>query len=544
MTDVSGSSFSPESDGAYRWLLGLPKVRPLLVAGLLARFPLSMLGLSSLLLVVALTGSYALAGAIGAALALSNAALAPALGRLVDRRSARPVLLVLSAAHGLAGVLFVLVVSAGAPTPATLAVAALTGATQPQVSAIARQRWTVILADDPRLASAHAVESVSDEIAFVVGPALAASLVTIFPQAGVIAALLFAVAAVPAFAVLPTPDLAPAQGPGLATAAAALPSAAAAAAVPAAAVPADAVPAAAVATSAERGHGVLRTPGMLLMVVAFVGIGGIFGAGEVSLVAIGKDYGWQVAAGSLPVVLTLTSLVSGLIYGARRWSWPLPKQLALAGVGLALATGLLALSTGVVLTVVAVALVGIPMAPALIGGNGLAGEIVAPDRRTEGFTWMALATSVGVAIFSPVAGHVVDEVGPRPATAVVAAAGAVVAIFAVAAAVRLRRRGSAQHADSGVVLAGDDLTVDGPRFGPPSTPPTSTAPGSTTPLPAVYRLALDQSALPPAPTGSVASVPASNNADSASATPTPPNRALSDGIRPRVTAAMRIHGWA
>jgi hypothetical protein len=63
--------------GKYGSLLSIPGARGFVVAGFLARMPMSMCGLGYVLMIVALTGSYGLAGAVAATLTLSQALTAP-----------------------------------------------------------------------------------------------------------------------------------------------------------------------------------------------------------------------------------------------------------------------------------------------------------------------------------------------------------------------------------------------------------------------------------------------------------------------------------
>jgi hypothetical protein len=69
------------------------------------------------------------------------------------------------------------------------------GATIPQTGPMARARWSALLAGSPRLHTAFSVESVADELCFVIGPAAVTLLATqLLPAAGVACAALCAVA--------------------------------------------------------------------------------------------------------------------------------------------------------------------------------------------------------------------------------------------------------------------------------------------------------------------------------------------------------------
>ena len=79
--------------GRYRTFLRLPDVAVLLATALITRLPVATVALAMLMHVRAMTGSFTQAGlTVGVDLAAS-AITAPALGRIIDRRGPRAVLL-------------------------------------------------------------------------------------------------------------------------------------------------------------------------------------------------------------------------------------------------------------------------------------------------------------------------------------------------------------------------------------------------------------------------------------------------------------------
>jgi MFS family permease len=89
--------------GPYRELFSIPGTRGFVAAGLLGRMSMSMTGLGIVLMVSAVSGSYATAGAVSATCSLAIAASAPVIGRLADRHGQARVLppLVLAATASL-----------------------------------------------------------------------------------------------------------------------------------------------------------------------------------------------------------------------------------------------------------------------------------------------------------------------------------------------------------------------------------------------------------------------------------------------------------
>ena len=83
-------------------VLRLPGVRALILVGLLARIPSVSAGVTlTLHVVLDLDRGYAAAGLVGAAATIGAALGAPLLGRLVDRRGLRPVLVLTTIAEAL-----------------------------------------------------------------------------------------------------------------------------------------------------------------------------------------------------------------------------------------------------------------------------------------------------------------------------------------------------------------------------------------------------------------------------------------------------------
>ncbi|HEY1133820.1 MAG TPA: MFS transporter, partial [Nocardioides sp.] len=116
---------------SYRRLVALTSPTYVLVA-FVARVPLAMAQIGTLLLVAAETGSYGAGGATAGALAVANAVGSPLAGSLADRWGQRPVVLVQSLTGAAGLVALVLCATGGAPLATLLAVAALAGAALPQ----------------------------------------------------------------------------------------------------------------------------------------------------------------------------------------------------------------------------------------------------------------------------------------------------------------------------------------------------------------------------------------------------------------------------
>lgn len=160
---------------AYREVIGL--TGPLLpVVSFLARLPTATVQFGSVLLVARTSGSLAVAGLTGGALALGQVACGPLVGRLADRHGQRTVVLAFSLGNALALVALVAGALARLPTPALALLGATTGATVPLIGPLGRARLVALArrahAPDSTVSTALSFESTLDEISFVLGPAL------------------------------------------------------------------------------------------------------------------------------------------------------------------------------------------------------------------------------------------------------------------------------------------------------------------------------------------------------------------------------------
>jgi MFS family permease len=398
----------------YAEVFAIPRAWRFSVAGIIGRMPMSMYGLGTVLLISAGTGRYGLAGTVSAAGAIGGATFAPQLGRLVDRLGQHRVLVPVCVTFALSVAGLVAAVTLRAPDWTLFLCAIAGGATIPQTGPLARARWSVLLAGSPRLHTAFSVESVADELCFVVGPAAVTLLATqVHPAAGVTCAALCALAGSLWFAsqrsteppvVAVTPALAPAT----------------------AATSASRRPAARVRRSR------LAAPGLVVLVPAYLFLGAMFVAIDLSTVAFATRFGHKALAGLVLGVYALGSGTGGLWYGSRTWRAPAWQRLAVtllltvAGV-----CTFWAMPNLLVLTLV-IFLCGMTIAPTLIAGYSLLESTARPGRATEAMSWLSTGISVGVACGSTAAGFILDALGARWGYAFAAASGVTAALIYLA----------------------------------------------------------------------------------------------------------------
>jgi MFS family permease len=175
----------------YVALLEPRDLKQTIAVSMIGRLPIGITGLAILLLVQAATGSFSKGGAAAACYVVGLAAVAPVLGRLIDRNGPRLALLICSIAFPAALLSLVAAVEARSHSLLILIFAAVAGATFPPITVCMRTYFKQRLAEDTLLATAYSLESVLIELIFIIGPILVALFVA---AASAAAAVLFAAA--------------------------------------------------------------------------------------------------------------------------------------------------------------------------------------------------------------------------------------------------------------------------------------------------------------------------------------------------------------
>ena len=391
------------------------------VAGIIGRMPMSMYGLGTVLLISAGTGRYGLAGSVSAAGSIGGALCAPQLGRLVDRVGQSRVLIPVGVTFALSVAGLVLAVGLRAPVWTLFACGMAAGATMPQTGPMARARWSALLAGSPRLHTAFSLESVADELCFVVGPAAVTLLATqLHPAAGVVCAAVCALLGSLWFAAQRSTE------PPLV-----------AVATPSPAAP-EARPSAPGTRPARRAwfaglrQSRLAAPGLVVLVPAYLFLGAMFVSVDLSTVAFATAAGHKAIAGLVLGTYALGSGIGGLWYGARTWRAPAWQRLAVTlPLTVAGVCTFWAAPNLLVLDVV-IFLCGMTIAPSLIAGYSLLESTALAGRATEAMSWLSTGISVGVACGSTAVGFVLDAFGPRWGYAFAAACGVTAALIYLA----------------------------------------------------------------------------------------------------------------
>ncbi|MEU3919756.1 MFS transporter [Streptomyces sp. NPDC029004] len=375
-------------------------------AGFIARLPLAMIGVGIITMLSQLGFEWWLAGSVSATQALAAAAIGPQISRLVDRHGQRRV--VLPATAVTVAAIGALLLCARYAAPAwTLYVAAALAGCMPSMGALVRSRWAEIYLQSPRLLhTAYSLESVLDEVIYVVGPALAITLSTsVSAEAGPLAAAVLLAVGVLLFAAqrrTEPPVRHESQRPG---------------------------------------GSVLRIPGLGLLVLTLTSVGVAYGSVEVATVAFADAHHHKGFSGLLLGVYALGSGLAGAVFGAIRPRGAITRRLLLSVCAMAVTMVPLLFAPNLAALAGMLFVAGMAIAPTLITAMGLVSHLAPASQLTESITWLVSGLSVGVALGYAASGWVVDVAGASAGYRVPCGAALLAAATVSLALPRLTRAG-------------------------------------------------------------------------------------------------------
>ncbi|MFL5817325.1 MAG: MFS transporter [Conexibacter sp.] len=354
--------------------LRAPGVGGLLALALVARLPVTAIGLLLVLQARALGATYALAGLTTGAFAIGAALGAVLQARLVDRIGQSVVLLTGSACT--AGVLVAITRVPASHSALLVPLACLCGAAVPPIGPCLRAIWSRTLSQEQRR-SAFSLEASLQELAFLFGPLIFISLATsTSPSTSLLAlaAVLFATSF--GFA-LTSQARATRRGATRVR-----------------------------ARSAPLRNGPVRT----LLAASFV-MGVAISSVEIGIVAFADHEGAKGATGMLYGLWIVASLLAGLLDGYRRRKRHPVAEAQLLMLALAVAGMLLALAPSVPLLALALVPAGAAVAPLFSRVFGLTGDVAPPEGLTESYAWTTAGLLGGVSIGASITGALDTALG-------------------------------------------------------------------------------------------------------------------------------------
>jgi MFS family permease len=340
--------------------------------GTIGRVPMAMNTVAIVFLVSDVRDSFAIAGITSAFYTLAGAIVAPRIGKLADRFGTKSVLLPVTLVNALAilGLLYFIDRS----LVGLFALAALSGATFPSFGSYTRTRWSRSLKDEKELSAALSLESVFDETAFVVGPALAGFLFALYgSRSPLLAGIVFVVIGGIGLAITSTDHGGFAQ------------------------------------VTDDHLRGILSIPYVKSLLLSLVAMGLLFGSNFVVIIAVATEGGRASDGGLWVGLYPIGSAISGLIYGFIHWKISSTVRYTVSLAVMTVCTSGILFFQDLDTIAFWIIVSGIAIGPALISANAFMKELVPLSRLNESFAFLGAAISIGITIGSVLSGVIVEE---------------------------------------------------------------------------------------------------------------------------------------
>ncbi|HET9143856.1 MFS transporter [Actinophytocola sp.] len=379
----------------YRTALSTPGARMPVITALLARLPVAMVGLSLLLYVQRMTGSFATAGLVSAGVLTGVAVGSVVQGRVMDRLGPTRPLIATSALFGVAVVAGVLAIERHASTLVMVGLAVAIGMTQPTVGSASRALWTRLLPPGSARMAAYTYEAISMEVFFILGPAIAGLLIVApWPGTGVVAGSVAMLLGGVGFALSPAVRQQRGGDP----------------------------------TESHVGLlGALSSPGMRTVALAAFGFGLTIGFIEVAVPAAATHAGHAPYGGLMLALCSVSSVIFGILYAARPWPRPLGLRMPVLLAGFALLIAPLAIPSGLLGLALLLLVTGLLITPQATAHSAALEQVAPRGTVTEAFGWVITSVTFGLAIGQSTSGALVEQAGTGAAFLASSLAGLVIA---------------------------------------------------------------------------------------------------------------------
>lgn len=360
-----------------------PDVGRLLVVALLSRMPIGMVGFSMLMFLRDALGDFALAGSAVGITFISMAAAAPIQGRLIDRVGPRPLLLVTGLVQPLAllGILESATHRLGFPVLAACAAAA--GAFASPITTVTRTIWRYRFDREEDRRTAFALDSVTIELNFTLGPALIGAVLAAW---GATAGFAVAIGAVVAASIIYLSSGSLRHFKRV--------------------------------VSTER-HllGPLTDARLWLVFAATFGLTLCFGLIEVGYPAFATSIALPALSGVLLAINSLGSAAGGTLYGGMHFRAPVERQFAATMALMSIPLFLHAAFLQPAIFGVVAFFAGALIAPSITAQSVLVSRLAPAKYATEAFTWSSTFIVSGLGGGIAMGGWLVEHAGLRTAFA-------------------------------------------------------------------------------------------------------------------------------
>jgi len=377
---------------AYTTLFRIPGAMKFSVSALIGRMPISMDSLALIFIVVAVSDSYALAGALSAVASITISIATPFWSRLADRIGQRKMLLRVVPLKILGLSLFIALVMNEAPVWTWFVSIILAELAAINTGGLVRRRWLHVLSPDKSTTAedetdkhvvntAYSYEALMDEIVFIVGPITATACATsIAPAAGLIAGMILMSIGLPLFAMQRATEPPPSP-----------------------------------VRIKDPHPPVIGIPIVQAIALATTFTGGFFGAIAITVVGFAESEGQKSYSGLLLGLWASGSAVMAIINGLIKW------KTSYAGRFLIFLTALTIFSIPFIFVdsifglAIALFFNGFAIAPLIVNAYGVVQEAVPSEQITESFTWVVAGMPLGGAVASALGGWVIETYGAQSA---------------------------------------------------------------------------------------------------------------------------------
>ena len=358
------------------------------VAGLITRMPISMDSLALIFIVVSVTDSYTIAGALSATASVVIAVATPHWSRVADRIG-QAAMLARVIPFKIAGLsLFTFLILTKAPMWTWFVSIIFAESMSVGTGGLVRRRWLHVLSPDKTsteedekdrqvVNTAYSYEALMDEVVFITGPIIVTACATsIAPAAGIISGIIFLAIGAPLFAIQKSTE-----------------------------------PPATPKRKVDPHPAVIRNKQVQAVVLPTTLLGGFFGSIAIVTVAFAQVRGHEEKSGLLLAIWAVGSAVAAIANGVIKWKLTSTARFLLFLFALTLLTIPLLFVHSMVWLAIALFFNGFAIAPLVINAYGVAEGAVPPDQITETLTWVVAGMPLGGAISSALSGLVIDRFG-------------------------------------------------------------------------------------------------------------------------------------
>ena len=356
--------------------------------GLIARMPISMDSLALIFIVVAVSDSYAIAGALSATASVVIAFATPHWSRVADRIGQSAMLVRVIPVKVFAFCVFTVLVLNETPVWTWFVAIIITEAFSVNTGGLVRRRWLHVLSPDKSTTAedeqdrhvvntAYSFEALMDEVVFILGPIIVtACATTIAPAAGIISGIIFLAVGVPLFVM--QKDTEPPANPK---------------------------------REVDPHPAVIRNKRVQAVVLPTTLLGGFFGSIAIVTVAFAEARDQAALSGVLLAIWAAGSAVAAIMNGVIKWRLTSATRFLIFLLALTILSIPMLFVHSITWLAVALFFNGFAIAPLVINAYGVAEGAVPPEQITETLTWVVAGMPMGGALASALSGQIIDRFG-------------------------------------------------------------------------------------------------------------------------------------